>query len=92
MKLSNASTVHHSVVLHHTDSIETPCQRSQHVQLQLADSNVSQSLLQHDDSLEMPCSSSNITPTNSAPNSTRSNESTTKRGIFALFQKDRTVS
>lgn len=103
VKLSNASTLHHSVVLHHNDSAETPLQghqrsspnssggtqRSQRVQLQLAGGpNVSQNYLLREDSLEMPCCSSAAT---SGSNSGRSNDVGAKRRIFGIFQKNRTV-
>lgn len=107
VKLSNASTIHHSVILHHNDSVETPLQgyptrtspnsgggsQRSRVQLQLAGGpNISQNYLLREDSLEMPGSSG----ATSASNSARSNETDrrltgSKRRIFGLFQKDRTV-
>lgn len=108
VKLSNASSFHHSVLLHHNDSVETPLQgsyqrsspnsssstqRSQRVHLQLGGPNMSQNYLLREDSLEMPCCST--TATNSASNSARSNEDRkprdSRRRIFGLFQKERTV-
>jgi hypothetical protein len=108
VKLSNASSLHHSVLLHHNDSVDTPLQgnyqrsspnsssstqRSQRVHLQLTGPNISQNYLLREDSLEMPCCSS--TATSSANNSGRSNDdgkSNPRKQIFGMFQKERTVS